>query len=219
MGARASFPNWIKNWTPVMVLVVTCVYVALTFYMLREMKEQTTLTRSSYQETLRAFLALELSHGQFIGARPEAVTADVKMKNKQSTLAEVIHLVSEVYEFGMDRVSVRDSLLDTCATFPACLDILSGRFSKYIPPEDSFSYAQTWKLEESRVGADGTFFLHLLVLYRDVFGSYRDTYCTFKLNTNRNVRYIYPVYDCYDYSQKEAQKVLATIQREMARQE
>ncbi|MCK4308228.1 hypothetical protein KAW50_08395 [candidate division WOR-3 bacterium] len=200
--------------TTILLAILTGIYVVLTGYMVLEMKKQTKQTRKSYQESLKPYLQFELDSLQFHnspfdGHPSRSMTGNIRIRNEGNTPAKVILVGLDILPFSEFEVNVRDSLLYADSTFNKFID-MEWRFSKYIPAHHSIWYVSVWEDVPSKSKPDGTFFVHVLILYQDTFGVYHDIYCVFKITVdwkNQEAGKYPPTYSFYEYDRNEIKKI------------
>jgi hypothetical protein len=106
-----------------------------------------------------------------------------------------------------------DSLLKDNITRISVVDI-EKYFSKVVPAKCSIKHYYEWYAERNIPKSQGKMYLHVLILYRDIYNGYHDIYNVYKIiyryseNEKRVVSEIKePIYDIYKYTKDEIEKI------------
>lgn len=196
---------------------VTLFYVIITGCILYQTTKQTNIIRNGYVESLKPFLLPEIDSLSFTPIKRNKkssldISFLIRIKNEGQSHAKINFFGVDLLPLNKDMFNVRDSL--KAFSKHNVFQKSSTNLSEYIPSHNSIYYIRAIQNIGNKISDDKTY-LHIMIIYRDAFGNYHDTYSIYKIfidtKTYRS-HYYPPIYDFHDYTENEIKKIYKNVQ-------
>jgi hypothetical protein len=213
---RRGPDGWTKTLiiSNVLLAAFTLVYVLLTYNMFGEMRTQSELAQRTLAETLKPQVMMFLDSLRFHtkpvnGLSANTFTAHVRIQNDGNTPAELAFESIDVFPLDRHQLNGRDSLLSSSVNTIVVSETL-GSTPKFVPPHSSINFVIAIPDIPGRTWHDGRFYIHYILIFKDIFNLYHDVYSVMQLDldlSHYELGVHNPAYSFHDYTEAEMQVV------------
>lgn len=215
-----------KNIPERITIIILIVGLFFSFLQTKNTIRQTEMIEFNQQASLRCYIDHNFAQGDSIKfgcdttsieevfvAKPMLLKGHFRLINKGKTNAFIKMIKVSVIPEDRHEVNIRsDSLLNQDIDFIRCWN-LEKSFSKVLPTLKEVMYWFETNVDRSHHKAAGYIYVHVIVLYMDIYNRYHDIYYVYKwiYNTeDRNTiwRPYKTMFGAYDYADNEIQLVL-----------
>lgn len=215
-----------KNFPERITILILIIGLLLSFLQTKNAGRQTKMIEFNQQASLRCYMDHSFAQGDSINfgcdtttidglfvAKPVMMNGFFRLVNKGKTNAYIEMIKISVIPEDKHEVNIRsDSLLNQNEDYIRCWN-LEKRFSKLLPASKEVMYWFETNVDRCQHKAAGYIYIHVIVLYKDIYGRYHDIYYVYKWiyktgDHKTNWRRYSPMFGAYDYSDNEMRIVL-----------